>query len=106
MSAVSPDATASARDIEMVVLRAIADKGQKATAERVGMTDTRLSRWKDSKADGGVLDLAETASVLAALGLRVIPVDANGTVTVAYDIWMATNVLAREHTESVTRGGK
>lgn len=94
---------ANARNIVTCVLRALADRGQAATAEAAGLSDTRLSRWKDANCEGGKLDLEQTAAVLAALHLRVIPADGDGVVTIPGETWAALHVLLRDYADRIIR---
>lgn len=94
---------ASAREIVTCVLRALADRGQCATAEAAGLTDTRLSRWKDANSEGGKLDLEQTAAVLAALGLRLVPANPDGVMTIPRETYDALYVLLRDHADGVIR---
>lgn len=94
---------ASARDLESIVLRALAERGQSAIADAAGVSETRLSRWKNHADNGGGLDLEETARVLAILGLRLVPASAEGALTVPTDAWRALHVLVRDYADSVAR---
>lgn len=95
--------TATAREIETEILRALAERGQCTTADNAGISETRLSRWKGRSDVGGGLDLEETSRVLASLGLRVVPAADGATVNVNADAWHALHVLLREHCEGVAR---
>lgn len=85
----------TARNIESEILRALAERGQSATASSAGITPTRLSRWKRTGSDGGGLFLSEVAEVLAALGMIVVDTTDSETVTVQRDELDALRVLAR-----------
>ncbi len=91
------------REIEAAVLRALAERGQAAIADAAGVSETRLSRWKNHNDNGGGLDLEETARVLSILGLRVVPVAVGITINVNADAWHALHVLLRDHCDSVAR---
>lgn len=88
--------TPAARSIESAVLRALAERSQVEAARSSGISESRLSRWKSSAPDGGGLFLAEVASVLAALGLAVIPADPGDLVPVPADELRALRLLARK----------
>lgn len=95
--------TAEAREIETTILRALAERGQGAIADAVGVSETRLSRWKNHAEGAGGLDLEETSRVIAMLGLRLVPVTAGTTINVNADAWHALHVLLRDHCDAVAR---
>lgn len=94
---------ADARSIETEILRALADRGQGAIADAAGISETRLSRWKNHADTGGGLDLEETSRVLAMLGLRVVPAVVGSTMLVNADTWRALHILLREHCDAIAR---
>lgn len=87
---------ADARKIESCVLRALAECGQGEVARRAGISDTRLSRWKNGATDGGGLQLHEVAAALDAMGLVVIQAAPGDLVTVPKTYLDALRVLAIE----------
>lgn len=95
--------TAEAREIETTILRALAERGQGAIADAVGVSETRLSRWKNHAEGAGGLDLEETSRVIAMLGLRLVPASADGAITVPTDAWRALHILVRDYADSVAR---
>lgn len=56
-----------ARKNESTILKALASLGQSHLAERMGVSESVISRQKSSG------DLAKTAEMLAQLGLKVVP---------------------------------
>lgn len=95
--------TAEAREIETTILRALAERGQGATADAVGISETRLSRWKNHADNGGGLDLEEASRVIAMLGLRLVPASVDGAITVPTDAWRALHILVRDYADGVAR---
>lgn len=69
MNTASPLITETTRKNEAAMIRALASVGQKNVAELLGISEATVSRWKDG-------DLEKTAKSLAAMGLKVVPVDA------------------------------
>jgi hypothetical protein len=92
----------TARDLERTILRALADRGQSATASTAGVSETRMSRWKSESESGGGLNLDETTRVLHALGLRIVA-DEGGMVTMSTASHDALHVLLRDYAEMKTR---
>lgn len=89
------DIVADARTIETVLLRALANASQTDIARASGISDTRLSRFKNAATDGGGLWLQEVANVLAALGLSVIDARPSDLITMPAERAEALRVLAR-----------
>lgn len=87
--------TETARNIETTILRALAEHGQRETAEGSGLTTTRLSRWKKDDGNGGGLHLPIVAAVLAELGLAVVDTNDNEMITVPREEYEALRTLAR-----------
>ncbi len=94
---------ATSREIVGTVLRALAERGQGAIAEAAEVSETRLSRWKSDERQGG-LDLTETARVLAALNLRIVPAGPDAIVTLPRETYDALHVLLRDYADGVVRG--
>lgn len=94
---------ATARDIAAFVLRGLAEHGQAATAQAAGISETRLSRWKSDEHAGG-LDLTETARVLDAMQLRIVPAGPDAMVTLPRETFDALHVLLRDYADGVVRG--
>lgn len=69
MTKLSPTHLAIARNSHMAILRALADKSQKAVAEASGVSETKLSRLKDEQ-------LEQYCLALVAAGLKIVPIDA------------------------------
>lgn len=69
MDSLTPEQAEKARKIESLLLQALANVGQKQVAEACGISESTVSRWKDG-------DLARTAASLVAMGLKVVPEDA------------------------------
>ena len=84
-----------ARNIERMVLRALAERGQSDTAIASQITETRLSRWKNDDANGGGLNLPAVASVLSALGLALVETGNSDLITTTREEYQALLVLAR-----------
>jgi hypothetical protein len=91
----------NAQTIEREVLAALAEVGQKQAAATSGISETRLSRWKSSSAEGGGLTLCEVSEILAALGLQVVPAGAGGVVSIPAEHYNALYVLLRQHAATV-----
>lgn len=89
------DIVADARTIESQLLRAFANASQGEIARVAGISDTRLSRFKNAATDGGGLWLAEVANVLAALGLSVVDARPSDLITMPAERAEALRVLAR-----------
>lgn len=94
---------ATSRDIVGQILRALAERGQSATAADAEISETRLSRWKSDDRQGG-LDLTETARVLAALNLRIVPAGPDSIVPIPRETYDALHVLLRDYADGVVRG--
>lgn len=94
---------ATSREIVGSVLRALAERGQVATAADADVSETRLSRWKSDERQGG-LDLTETARVLAALNLRIVPASPDAMVALPRETYDALHVLLRDYADGVVRG--
>lgn len=56
------------RKNETTILKALASAGQARLAELLGVSESRVSRWKSEG------DIARTSEMLAHLGLKVVPV--------------------------------
>ena len=85
----------SARTIETCILRALAEVSQSTIASSTGISETRLSRFKNAAIDGGGLQLPEVAAVLAALGLTIFNAQpSEGLVTIPVDELAALRTLA------------
>lgn len=67
MTQVSTSPAALARKNSAVVLRALAQIGQKPVADAIGKDVAQVSRWQAER-------LGEVATILAALGLKVVPI--------------------------------
>jgi len=93
------DIAADARTVETVLLRALADYGQLEVARAAGISDTRLSRFKNAAADGGGLQLPEVAAVIAALGLSIVDSRPSDMVAMPAAEADALRVLARKALE-------
>lgn len=90
----SPELAADARQIETALLRALADTGQTDVARMAGISDTRLSRFKNAAPDGGGLQLPEVAAVVAAMGLSIVGAAPGDLVTVTRAEYDALRTLA------------
>ena len=86
---------ADSRNAESIILRRLADVSQADAARVTGISESRLSRWKNNDANGGGLSLAETAAVLAALGLHPVAVGTEA-VTIPAAEYEALRLLARK----------
>lgn len=87
---------ADARNVETLLLRTLADVGQVQVAARAGISDTRLSRFKNAAQDGGGLQLPEVAAVIAAMGLAVIDTRPSDVVSMPTAEVEALRTLARK----------
>jgi hypothetical protein len=76
--------SARARKNHATILAALADVGQKRVAELIDESETTISRSKG--------DLERCAAIMAAVGLKVVPVDHR---TYSEDRIRALNTLAR-----------
>lgn len=90
----SAEHAAQARMIETALLRALAETGQQVVARSAGISDTRISRWKNGAADGGGLQLPEVAAVLAAMGVAVVEAAPTDLVTITRSEFEALRTLA------------
>lgn len=82
--------------IEATFLRALAEHGQSAAASATGVSESRLSRWKnaDSSQGGGLL-LREVAALIDELGLYLGRATDADVVVVSRDDYEAIKTLAR-----------
>lgn len=87
---------------ETLLLRALADIGQADVARAAGISDTRLSRWKNAASDGGGLQLPEVAAVFAAMGLTVIDTRPSDVVSLPAREYDALRTLARKALGDIT----
>ena len=85
MTSLSPEAVEIARKNEAAMIRALASVGQKRVAEQLGISESTVCRWKDG-------DLEKTARSMAAMGLKVVPEDAE--------------IIGREDLESLIHAAK
>lgn len=86
---------ATARDIEAALLRALAERGQAAAASALGISESRISRFKTAGEQGGGLHLREIADLFATLGVGVVA--SVGTVEfMTHEKAAALRLLARE----------
>ena len=69
MSEVSPTLRESARKTETCLRNQLAEVGQAKMAERLGVSESTISRWKADQ-------IEPLALQLTALGLKVVPIDA------------------------------
>lgn len=98
MSTLSPAIVENARKNERAILNAFARVSQARIAEQMGINDSQVSRFKD----GG---LEHAAALLAACGLKVVPVDmqcfnrekVNALLTLARD-----HLVQMEHPEQLS----
>ncbi len=93
---VAVEATDDARKIEGVLLQRFAEVKQTALAHEVGISDTRLSRFKGAAGEGGGLLLSEVARVLAAMNLTLIPCAPSDVAHVPTEELHALRLLARK----------
>ena len=70
MPEVSPALRERARKTETVLRNQLAEIGQARVAERLGVSESTISRWKADQ-------IESLAQQLTALGLKVVPLDAN-----------------------------
>lgn len=82
----------TARNIETMILRALAERTQSAVAESADVSATRLSRWKSGE---GGMDLREVAAILGALGLQLVATGHSEAVTIPREDYDALRTLAR-----------
>jgi hypothetical protein len=61
--------SARVHEIQTAILGRMAEVGQARVAEAAGVSDATVSRWKDGA-------LEQAARILAALGLKVVPQEA------------------------------
>lgn len=87
MPSLSPTIAENARKNERAILQAFARVSQARIAEQMGVHDSTVSRFKD----GG---LEQAAALLAACGLKVVPVDMQ---CFPRDKVSALLTLARDH---------
>lgn len=98
MAQLSPSIAEIARKNEQTVLHALAQRSQTKVAELLGVADSTVTRFKD----GG---LEQAAALLAACGLKVVPVDmqcfprdkVNALLTLARD-----HLVQMEHPEQLS----
>jgi UDP-N-acetylenolpyruvoylglucosamine reductase len=83
----SPAVAEIARKNASAVLQALARHSQTRIAEQIGVNDSAISRFKDG-------DVERAAQILAACGLKVVPIDA---VLYDRDKVSALLTLARDH---------
>jgi hypothetical protein len=83
-----------ARNAETTILRALSDAGQVAVAQAIGISETKLSRWKNSAPDGGGLHMQEVAAALDAMGLSVIDARPSDLITISRSEYDALRTLA------------
>ena len=67
MDTLSQTTASDARRIEANLLRAVAKVGNQAIADAIGRDESLVSRWKSEG------KFAQTAQVIAVLGLKVVP---------------------------------
>jgi hypothetical protein len=91
MAALSPDIAAAARKIQSTVLQHLARTTQTRIAEQLGVDGSQVSRFADAH-------LQRAAEVLAACGLKVVPVDA---VLYDRDVALALTTLARGRLQGI-----
>ena len=68
MDTLSAEQTGTARKINATLLQRLASVGQNRVATALGQSESTVSRWKDG-------ELEKLASLLAVLGLKVVPVN-------------------------------
>lgn len=96
----SVDLSPEARNVLAAILRSLERGSQGEIAAAAGLSETRLSRFKNSDLEGGGLHLPEVAAVLAAAGLQVVPAIAGEKQEVATAELDALRLLARKALES------
>lgn len=69
MTKLSPKQTETARNNERLILRHLAGLSQKGLSDAMGWSESKVSRMKDG-------DLDELCAALAALDLKIVPIDA------------------------------
>ncbi|MDK4651188.1 CII family transcriptional regulator [Kingella kingae] len=69
MTKLSPKQTETARNNERLILRHLAALSQKGLSDAMGWSESKVSRMKDG-------DLDELCAALAALDLKIVPLDA------------------------------
>lgn len=72
--ALSDELRETARENHRILLQRLADVGQKTVAEIVGITESKMSRLKDTTEGKGDLELF--ASLAAVMGIKLTDVDA------------------------------
>ena len=70
MTEVSQELRERARKTETILRNQLAEVGQARMAERLGVSESTVSRWKADQ-------IEQLALQLTALGLKVVPLDAN-----------------------------
>lgn len=70
MTEVSQELRERARKTETILRNQLAEVGQARMAERLGVSESTVSRWKADQVE-------QLALQLTALGLKVVPLDAN-----------------------------
>lgn len=70
MSEVSQDLRERSRKTETALRNQLAEVGQSKLAERLGTSESTISRWKSDQ-------IEQVALLLTGLGLKVVPLDAN-----------------------------
>ena len=86
-------------EIQTAILARMAEVGQARVAEAAGVSDATVSRWKDGA-------LEQAARILAALGLKVVPVEAQvqDPAYMASLEHLASMALAAKRAERGSRG--
>ena len=82
--------------IQSLILRRLAQEGQRRTADAIGVNDSQLSRFTGG--DAG-LKFDQLCQMLAELGLTVVQSAGGETVTITAEKYNALRVLAREGLE-------
>ncbi len=90
-----------AHEIQTAILGRMAEVGQSHVAEVAGVSDATVSRWKDGA-------LEQAARILAALGLKLVPQDAQvqEPAYMASLEHLASMALAAKRAERNTNGGR
>lgn len=83
MSTSSQTKTATSRQIESLLLNALAEAGQSHVAASIGVDESTISKWKGSDY------FAQISRVLSALGMKVIPTDERTVVLKKGDMVMS-----------------
>lgn len=73
MSPVSAELKDRSRKNQATILQAISRTGQQVAADCIGTSVSTVSRWQSS--DGTAMGLEQIATLLAAIGLKVVPVE-------------------------------